>query len=341
METQINSNELKSYCRDVAEILIKKNLNSESLNGNQVIGFSGLDQVDRFILKEVFKSWEVQMEQSKSPYFDFEHPEVNSAFKEFANKLSFHIRIPKSKLSEILEKAIEQTLVFFFFPDHYLSQSYGGSGNAAFQREKKYHVFYSSELDTLTGGLKAGKQVEDVLSGIEFGEEDQSGIVPLETIKELDLEKIFQVERSQIEKSEEQEFVEQEVAAEEPVFQEVVEEQQPASEPVQGKVFEKFEKETNLHEKFAGNNTKSEDDQEEGYDPMDLRNLGLNEKLYFSKSFFGGNKFQFEEFLQKILNSDSLHQAREKFNADDNIQLEGKEGMEARKRFFSALEKCF
>ena len=53
METQINSNELKSYCRDVAEILIKKNLNSESLNGNQVIGFSGLDQVDRFILKEV------------------------------------------------------------------------------------------------------------------------------------------------------------------------------------------------------------------------------------------------------------------------------------------------
>lgn len=326
MESQINHQELKAYCAEVADRILKgKENHPKFVSGKELLSWSGIQQADHFVLAEIFRSWDEQMKNSRSRFFDYEDPEVLEAQKKYVNKLSFHIKVPSEDLVGLYEKALEKTLVFFFFPDLFLLSEFEGS-EEYFSRTFKYLKFYPNECRDIQQRIASGEGLKQAIESQEFGEEDQASIISFEKYVPFDPE-IFVPRQSP-----ENESATEEVDVEPTVG---------STRDNQTKVFEKFKKTPSLGEKFNTDVLLHEENEEEHPNVIDLRNLGLNEKLYFSKQFFGGNKFQFEEFLGLILSADSFHDAREKFNTHPELSLSGKEGMEARNRFLSGLESCF
>ena len=318
MENQINKKEIEKYCSELAgRILDQAAQGKERITGNDLKDLSGVKQADRFVLKQIFSSWQSQMEASRSDYFDYDNEEVDKAMKTFANALSFHISLDRDQALSLYKTALQKALIFFFLPDLFLIDEYGEDFDPAssLKFDAPYLVFYKKECEEILKKLSQGMDFDQVVSQQEFGDEDQSGIIAIEKYKEFDPEIILIPESSDATTS--------------------------ANGESQMKVFEKFDKEPSVMEKFDKPNPRPGLTAETEEMVIDLNNLGLNEKLYFSKHFFGGNKFQFEEFLTKILSSDSFHDAREKFNSDPDINLHGKEGMDARNKFFGSLEKCF
>ncbi len=326
MESQINHRELKAYCAEVANKILKgKENHPKFVSGKELLSWSGIQQADHFVLAEIFDSWDEQMKNSRSRFFDYEDPEVLLAEKKYASKLSFHIKVPSEDLVGLYEKALEKTLVFFFFPDLFLLSEFEGS-KEHFSRAFKYLKFYPDECRDIQQRLDSGEDLKQAIENQEFGEEDQASIISFEKYVPFDPEI----------------FVPKQIPGNEPVRDQI--EQEPTVGSIrdtQTKVFEKFKKTPSLGEKFNTDVLLHEESEEGHSNVIDLRNLGLNEKLYFSKQFFGGNKFQFEEFLGLILSADSFHDAREKFNTHPELSLSGKDGMDARNRFLSGLELCF
>ncbi len=320
MENQINRKGIEDYCAEVAELIIsKRGEGKKSFSGEDLKKLSGIKQADRFVLEQIFSSWEEQMLQSRSEYFNYDNEQIKKAGKDYANALSYHIDLDPGQTRELYTLALEKALIFFFLPDLFLLNEFGSSKDpkAALKKGAPYLVFYTKECREIMKRLEEGMDFESAVADQEFGEEDQSGIISIEQYKELEPEIIFANQEEKQGNGPE------------------------ADQAGPKKIFEKFEKEPSVLEKFEKTIDQAGFVIETEETALILNNLGLNEKLYFSKQFFSGNKFVFDEFLELILKADSLHDAREKFNAHPEIDLHGQDGMDARNKFFDALERHF
>ena len=63
---------------------------------------------------------EKETAQLKSPFFNFEHPDVKFALSDFMERLSFHIRIERKNFIPLLQGAIEETILLVLVPTQYL-----------------------------------------------------------------------------------------------------------------------------------------------------------------------------------------------------------------------------
>ena len=85
---------LKQYAEEVAADLNQKYFaNKAYIDGRSIVSFCELEQVNFFILKALFDQWKEETKNLKSPYFDFDNPEVVEALDKFMESLSFHIKV--------------------------------------------------------------------------------------------------------------------------------------------------------------------------------------------------------------------------------------------------------
>ena len=111
---------LHQYAQETASELSSKFFQEKFIiEGNTLMSFCSVKQVNFFILKNLFEAWEKEAVKLKSPYFDFENREVKNAMNEFMEKLSFHIRIEKNDFEPLLQSAIEETILLVLSPSHY------------------------------------------------------------------------------------------------------------------------------------------------------------------------------------------------------------------------------
>lgn len=89
----------------------------DTLTGEEIISATAFPQINYFVLREVFSRWEEETARMKSPYFDFEAPEVQKAFTDFRNTLSRNIRIKKEDFAGLLENAVRKTLELYLRPE--------------------------------------------------------------------------------------------------------------------------------------------------------------------------------------------------------------------------------
>ncbi len=176
-----------------------------SITGAEILSFSDVQQVNLFIVRELFRSWREETRKLKSPYFDYTHPDVKEALATFMNVLSQHITIDRQHFAPLLKKAISQTLMVIFNPYDYYSMILIGSNNKlevnAFREELKYLRINKAPLEKLMQKLDehnitelAGNEsfalLDQILEAVHFSPEDPdkyisrfSAIVPLETDK--------------------------------------------------------------------------------------------------------------------------------------------------------------
>lgn len=90
---------------------------NDMLNGEQIATATAFPQINYFVLREIFSRWEEETGRLKSPYFDFNAPEVQKSFSDFRNTLSRHILVGKEDFSPILETATRKTLELYIRPE--------------------------------------------------------------------------------------------------------------------------------------------------------------------------------------------------------------------------------
>src|SRR6185312_14337632 len=125
MEYKLNLDGLEKYSSAFAEKACSRFFSSSPvITGGQILKFTPSEQVNFFILQEIFEKWKQEINHLQSPYFDYEHPEVKEALKTFVNKLSNFITVKQTDFSPLVQKACYNAIWFSFLPSDFLSKRF-------------------------------------------------------------------------------------------------------------------------------------------------------------------------------------------------------------------------
>lgn len=100
--------------------------NNSMITGPQLIQFTEIKPLNWLILKRLFFQWEEEIKRWKSPYFDYQQPDVIEAQKVFFNRASQHISIQKSDFRPLVHYAITELLALLIAPEEFFGLQ-GGS----------------------------------------------------------------------------------------------------------------------------------------------------------------------------------------------------------------------
>jgi hypothetical protein len=117
MEYKYNQISVEQYSRQLAKVLSDQHFSeTATVNGQQLIHFTPVKQVNLFVIKELLLQWNNEMARLKSPYFDFDNDEVKEALVHFMNVLSRKILIRRPHFEPLLSKAIADTFFWTLDP---------------------------------------------------------------------------------------------------------------------------------------------------------------------------------------------------------------------------------
>lgn len=125
MENKLNQTAIESYSvkitKKLSDDFFQKNL---VITGSQILNFTPIEQINLFVISNLFDKWKEETSKLKSPYFDFDHADVNAALKTFMNVLSKHISIRRADFDPLLRNAIANTLCLTLAPYLFLKENY-------------------------------------------------------------------------------------------------------------------------------------------------------------------------------------------------------------------------
>ena len=170
MDEKISLEAITSYGNRYAEkILADFFSKKEKITGSEILTLCNVQQVNLFIIKELFRAWREESNKVKSPYFNFEDEEVKEAYENLMNLLSKNIVITEPHFSPLLRKAIVQALLVIFNPYDFFSKLITGKDNklevTSFQEEIKYLKVNKAPLERMMQKLEEKNVTE--LSGNE------------------------------------------------------------------------------------------------------------------------------------------------------------------------------
>ena len=85
-------------------------MGKNTIGGSQILEVTPIKQVNMFIIRALYDRWQKEVNNLRSPYFDYENAEVKVALKEFMNLLSKHISVRQPEFEQLLLTALDQTL---------------------------------------------------------------------------------------------------------------------------------------------------------------------------------------------------------------------------------------
>jgi hypothetical protein len=160
MDEKISLEAIALYGDAYADKVLKNFFSSkEKITGQEILTLCNVQQVNLFVVRELFKTWREETRKLKSPYFNFEHPQVKEALDNFMSVTSQHILIDQSHFGPLLKKAVSQTLMVIFDPYDFYSMTITGKNNkldvAPFREEIKYLKVNRAPLERMLQKLEA------------------------------------------------------------------------------------------------------------------------------------------------------------------------------------------
>ena len=124
MQLIINQAAIQIYSKESTENSLfryfsDKSTVSGSISGKEILVFCSFKQINLLIIKQLFDNWQKTIENARSPYFDYQNPEVENIAKQFANVLSQHILVKKEDFKPLLKQAVADTLLIILHPYSY------------------------------------------------------------------------------------------------------------------------------------------------------------------------------------------------------------------------------
>lgn len=206
MDEKISLEAISIYGDSFADKILKGFFSSkDQITGKEILSLSKVQQVNLFVIRELFKNWKEETRKQKSVYFDNEHPEVKEALANYMAIVSNHILIDQTHFSPLLKKAVNQTLLVIFNPYDFFSILIAGKNNklevTSFREEIKYLKINKAPLERMLQKLEeqgvkeiAGNEafavLDQILEEVNFTPEDVdqyiqqfSELVPLQPEK--------------------------------------------------------------------------------------------------------------------------------------------------------------
>lgn len=206
MDEKISLEAIAQYSDAYSDRVLRGFFSSKSrITGSEILSLCNVQQVNLFVVSELFKSWREENKKLRSPYFNYENPEVKEALENFMTLLSKNISIDQANFAPLLKRAVNQTLLVVFDPYDFYSMIITGQNNkldvGPFREEIKYLKVNKAPLEKMLQNLeeKGVKEIsgneafsilDQILEEVSFHPEDVedylakfSSIVPLDANK--------------------------------------------------------------------------------------------------------------------------------------------------------------
>jgi hypothetical protein len=177
MDEKISLEAIATYGDAYADKVINRFFSGKNkITGPEILSLCDVQQVNLFVIRELFRAWKEETRKQKSTYFDYENVEVKEALTAYMSVLSNHISIERQHFAPLLKKAVSQTLLVILNPYDFFSLLVAGRNNvleiASFREEIKYLKINKAPLERMLHTLEQKKVLE--VSGNEaFGVLDQ------------------------------------------------------------------------------------------------------------------------------------------------------------------------
>lgn len=177
MDEKISLEAIALYSDAYAEKVLKRAFASkEKISGQDILSLCDVQQINLFIIRELFRGWKEETKKLKSPYFNYDHPEVKEALETFMGTLSKNIAIDRQHFSPLLKKAVSQTVLLVLDPYDYFSMLVSGTQNkldvGGFREEIKYLKINKAPLERMLQKLEE-KKLKEVTGNEAFAILDQ------------------------------------------------------------------------------------------------------------------------------------------------------------------------
>jgi hypothetical protein len=177
MDEKISLEAISLYGDSYADKVLKGHFNGrDRITGPEILSLCKIQQVNLFVIKEIFRNWKEENKKLKSAFFDYDHPEVKEALDDLMNLLSQHISIPQGHFAPLFKKAVSQTLLVIFDPYDFFSLLITGKNNkldiGSFREEIKYLKVNRAPLERMLQTLE-GKNVQEISGNEAFAILDQ------------------------------------------------------------------------------------------------------------------------------------------------------------------------
>jgi hypothetical protein len=208
MDEKISLEAIALYSDAYAEKVLKRAFASkEKINGQDILSLCDVQQINLFIVRDLFKGWKEETKKLKSPYFEYEHPEVKEALEAFMGTLSTHIAIDRQHFGPLLKKAVSQAVLVVLDPYDYFSMLVSGTNNkldvSGFREEIKYLKINKGPLERMlqkleekklkeVSGNEAFAILDTILEEVSFTPDDVDPYVEkFSIVEKLDPEKFY------------------------------------------------------------------------------------------------------------------------------------------------------
>jgi hypothetical protein len=188
MDEKISLEAIAIYGDAYADKVLKSFFSGkDQITGKEILSLCNVQQINLFVIKEIFKSWKEESKKQKSVYFDNEHPEVKEALANYMAAVSNHILIEQPYFAPLLKKAVTQTLLVIFNPYDFFSMLITGKNNkldvTSFREEIKYLKINKEPLERMLQkleqksirelpGNEAFAILDQILEEVNFNPED-------------------------------------------------------------------------------------------------------------------------------------------------------------------------
>jgi hypothetical protein len=208
MDEKISLEAISLYSDAYADKVLKKFFDGKDrISGKEILSLCDIQQVNLFVVRELFKAWREETKKLKSPFFDYENAEVKEALDVFMNTLSKNISVGRQHFGPLLKKAVSQTVLVILNPYDYFAILVSGINNkldvASFREEIKYLKINKAPLDKLLeklqeknikeiSGNEAFAMLDHILEEVNFAPDDvDEYIQKFSAIEKLNPEKFY------------------------------------------------------------------------------------------------------------------------------------------------------
>ena len=123
MEPSLDHAALEQYSRTFSERVVREvYVHQHRVSGPDILSISPVKQVNFFVIKALFDQWQQEIDRLESPYFNYDHEEVQVALEEFMNTLSQHISVAEAELQPLLVTATQDALLLALSPTDYFQR---------------------------------------------------------------------------------------------------------------------------------------------------------------------------------------------------------------------------
>lgn len=370
-ERNVNQQVLKEYSANFARRLSDYFfIDHGFISGKEILKFCDINQVNLLILRNLFDKWQAENKRLRSPYFDYNNPEVQKALKNFMNVLSQHIHIQKDDFYHLLVEATEDTILLIAAPtDFYekiLDQTSGSISVQPFKELLRYVQFNKELLKHFVKRLELeGKESFSRTEAWEIFQETYrerfAYIEPTEwrlrsfaDIVPLDIDALLE---SKTPAPEMRETISDEMPSEEGFAQTKIEipsesfPSEPSNEAMSNSALNKTvidesafkqEEPATLNEAMQA---KEQANLLHQFQKAKLENLragmNINQKFMFINHLFQGNTAVFDEAIDRIQASQNYEEARRLINQEYALRYHWDFDSEEVQEFFALVERKF